>query len=173
MCFDFDSSPPDLPADLALPRVAGGASAEILELESADGTRFSAAFAGTADSKGPAVLVYPDVRGLYPFYVELAERFADAGHHAITIDYFGRTAGLGPRGEDFEYMEHVPETRSAQIQADTAAAIEALNERVGDVPVATVGFCFGGGESFLAATNAALGLNRAVGFYAGLDRSGR
>src|SRR5436305_9777323 len=149
MCFEFDSSPPHLPADLALPRVAGGARAEMLVLKSADDTHFSAAFAGTAESRGTAVVVYPDVRGLYPFYIELAERFADAGHHAITIDYFGRTAELGPREEDFDWMQHVPETRSAQIQADTAAAIEALRERAGDVTVATVGFCFGGGESFL------------------------
>src|SRR5438309_6493205 len=101
MCFEFDSCPPDLPADVL--RVAGGAAAEVLELESADGTRFSAAFAGTTESRGPAVVVYPDVRGLYPFYIQLAERFAEAGHHAIVIDYFGRTAGLGPRDEDFPY----------------------------------------------------------------------
>jgi carboxymethylenebutenolidase len=34
----------------------------------------------------------------------------------------------------------------------------------------TVGFCFGGGESFLATTNRELGLAGAVGFYAGLVR---
>ena len=42
-------------------------------------------------------MILPDVRGLYPFYTELAERFAQAGYHAIALDYFGRTAGLGPR----------------------------------------------------------------------------
>ena len=43
MCFAFDASPPDLPADIG--PIAGGAGAELLELESADGTRFSAALA--------------------------------------------------------------------------------------------------------------------------------
>ena len=38
MCFAFDARPPDLPADLARPRIAGGAGAELLELTSADGT---------------------------------------------------------------------------------------------------------------------------------------
>jgi carboxymethylenebutenolidase len=169
MCFEFDALPPNLPIDV--PRVAGGAAAEVLELESADGTRFSAAFAGTAESRGPAVVIYPDVRGLYPFYIDLAERFAEAGHHAIVVDFFGRTAGLGPRGEDFEYLEHVPQTRSVQVQADTKAALDAVEERTGDRRAISVGFCFGGGESFLATTDKELGLLGAVGFYAGLDRS--
>jgi carboxymethylenebutenolidase len=169
MCFDFDSAPPELPGDF--PRVGGGAAAEILELESPDGTRFSAAFAGTTEVRGRGVVIYPDVRGLYPFYIELAERFAQAGHHALTIDYFGRTAGLGPRDEDFDYVTHVPQTRSSQIQLDTMTALDAVSERVGETRFISVGFCFGGGESFLATTNRDLGLEGAVGFYAGLDRS--
>jgi carboxymethylenebutenolidase len=169
MCFDLDARPPDLPADVR--RVAGGAAAEVVELTSADGTHFSAAFAGAAETRGPAVVIYPDVRGLYPFYIELAERFAEAGHHAIAIDYFGRTAGLGPRGDDFEYVEHVPQTSRAETQADTRAAVDFVAERTGDRRAVTVGFCFGGGESFLATTNQDLGLLGAVGFYPGLVRA--
>ena len=91
MCFAFDAHPPDLPSDLALPTLAGGAAAEALELTSADGTRFSAALAEAPEATGgPGVVILPDVRGLYRFYVELAERFVQAGHHAIAIDYFGR-----------------------------------------------------------------------------------
>ena len=168
MCFEFDAIPPDLPNDV--PRVAGGAAAEILELESSDGTKFSAAFAGAAEARGPGVVIYPDVRGLYPFYVQLAERFAEAGHHAVVVDYFGRTAGLGPRDEDFDYLTHVPQTRSTQIQADTMTAVDEASRRVGETRFVSVGFCFGGGESFLATTNADLGLDGAVGFYAGLSR---
>ena len=168
MCFEFDALPPLLPNDI--PRIAGGAPAEVLVLESADGTKFSAAFAGTSESRGPAVVIYPDVRGLYPFYIDLAERFAEAGHHAVVIDYFGRTAGLGPRDEDFDYATHVPQTRSIQTQADTDAAMDLVRDRTGEQRFVTVGFCFGGGESFLATTNPDLGLAGAVGFYAGLNR---
>ena len=53
MCFAFDAHPPDLPADLALPTLAGGAAAEPLELTSADGTRFSAALAEAPEAVGP------------------------------------------------------------------------------------------------------------------------
>ena len=89
-------------------------------------------------------MIFPDVRGLYPFYIELAERFAQAGYHAIAIDYFGRTAGLGPRDEDFEYMPHVQQLRVPQVQEDAAAALAALRERAGAERFATVGFCLGG-----------------------------
>src|SRR6476660_1456765 len=107
MCFDHDSRPPALPADLIRAPMAGGAAAEVLDLASSDGTRFSTALAPSASPAGAAVVILPDVRGLHRFYIELAERFAEAGHHAIALDYFGRTAGTGVRGEDFEYMPHV------------------------------------------------------------------
>jgi carboxymethylenebutenolidase len=167
MCFDFDARPPDLPAEFA--PIAGGAAGETLELTSADGTRFSAALAESPEGNDPAVLILPDVRGLYRFYIELAERFADAGHHAIAIDYFGRTAGVGERGEDFEYMPHAQATTVEQVQADALAAREALAERTGAGAVVTVGFCFGGMHSFLAGANDELALSGVVGFYGGLS----
>ena len=170
MCFAFDAHPPDLPADLVRPRMAGGASAEVLELTSADGTAFSAAFAESADPNGgPAVVIFPDVRGLYRFYIELAERFAQAGHHAIAIDYFGRTAGTGKRSGDWDYMPHVEQTRLAQVQADADAARTAVTERTGATSFVTVGFCFGGSQSFLAGTSQELMLDGVVGFYGRLS----
>ena len=104
MCFDHDALPPDLPAGMrALPPLAGGAAGERATLTSADGTPFSAYLAQADEARGAAVVILPDVRGLYRFYESLAERFAEAGHHAVVIDYFGRTAGLGPRDDGFEY----------------------------------------------------------------------
>src|SRR4051812_24970631 len=110
MCFDRDALPPELPADLVVPCLAGGAAAEILELRSGDGTRFSVALAPSGEARGPAVVILPDVRGLYRFYVDLAERFAQAGHHAVALDYFGRTAGTGERAGDWDYWLHVRAT---------------------------------------------------------------
>lgn len=168
MCFDFDARPPELPADLQRPPIAGGAPPEILELVAADGTHLSAALADSPDAHGTGVVILPDVRGLYSFYIELAERFAQAGYPAIALDYFGRTAGLGPREEDFDFWPEVRQTTVDQVQVDTAAAIAALRERTAVTSVVTVGFCFGGMQSFLAATNPGLGLDGVVGFYAGL-----
>lgn len=169
MCFDHDALPPDLPADLVVPRLAGGAAAEILEITSADGTPFSVALARSGEPRGPAVVILPDVRGLYRFYVELAERFAEAGHDAVAIDYFGRSAGTGERDDDWDYWPHVRQTTPEQIQADVAAAIELLKARAGATQFVAVGFCFGGAQAFLAATNPDLDLDAVVGFYGGLD----
>jgi carboxymethylenebutenolidase len=169
MCFDFDARPPAPPEDLVRPPIAGAAGAELLELTSADGTHFSASLAHVGDREG-GILIFPDVRGLYPFYIELAERFAQAGYPAIAMDYFGRTAGLGPRDEDFEFMPHVQQLQVPQVQADAAAALVALRDRTGAGKFATVGFCLGGMESFLAGADMTE-LTAVVGFYAALDGS--
>jgi carboxymethylenebutenolidase len=171
MCFEFDAHPPAPPRDLLRPPIAGGAGAELLELTSADGTRFSAAIAESSEGRG-GIVILPDVRGLYPFYTELAERFAQTGYHAIVLDYFGRTAGLGPRDEEFEYMPHVQQLKIAAVQDDLRASAAALADRTGASSPATVGFCLGGFQSFMAAADVT-GLSAAVGFYGILsDRFG-
>ncbi|MFL5937980.1 MAG: dienelactone hydrolase family protein [Gaiellaceae bacterium] len=157
MCFDTDSLPP-------IPVLAGGAvEHEDLVLESADGARF-AAFAALPDEPSSAgIVILPDVRGLYRFYEELALRFAERGYAAVAIDYFGRTAGVEKRGDDFEYPPHVEQTTPEGIQSDVAAAVAWLRER-GTTSIFTVGFCMGGRHSWLAAA-AGHGLDGAVGFY--------
>lgn len=170
MCFDVDALPPRVPAERVLPSLAGGAAAERLELESADGTRFAAALAVCAEPlDGPAVIILPDVRGLYRFYVDLAERFVTAGRHALAIDYFGRTAGVGERDDEFDHMAHTMQTTPAQVQADIAAARDALADRTGATSFVTVGFCFGGAQSDLAGANPGLGLDAVISFYGMLD----
>ena len=167
MCFEFDARPPELPADLA--RISGGAAAESVVLTSADGTEFAAALAESPEGNDPGVIVLPDVRGLYRFYIDLTERLSEAGHHAISFDYFGRTAGPHERNEDFDYMSHLPQTTAQNIQLDIAAARSALAERAGARSFVTLGFCFGGTHSFFAGTNPALGLDGVIGFYGLLD----
>ncbi len=171
MCFAYDAAPPDLPADRVRAPLAGGAGVERMTLTATDGTPFSVALAESPAPAGPAVLVLPDVRGLYGFYEELAERFAQAGHHALVLDLFGRTAGLGPRDGDFEYLPHVRATTAEGVLGDAAVAVAALRERTGTQEVVSVGFCFGGSWSYLAANDATLDLTGAVAFYGGLDRS--
>jgi carboxymethylenebutenolidase len=173
MCFRFDARPPKLPDDLQ--RIRGGAAAETLVLTSSDGTEFAAALAGSPEPTEPAVIVLPDVRGLYRFYIELAERLAEAGHHAIAFDYFGRTAGAQERGEDFDFMSHIPRTTAENVQLDIGACRSALAERTGAESFVTLGFCFGGTHSFFAGTNPELGLGGVIGFYGVLnpDRVGK
>src|SRR3954463_2795085 len=166
MCHDPDSRPPPPP------RSGDVAERGTLTLTSADGTPFSAAYAAPADEPRVGVVVLPDIRGLHPYYVALAERFAEAGLAAVAIDYFGRTAGLaggesgtGVREADFDWQSHIPRTQPESIDADVAAAITSLRGRPrADLPVITVGFCFGGSHSWRQA-GGDLDLAACAGFY--------
>jgi carboxymethylenebutenolidase len=161
MCFELDSVPP-------VPALTGGAPvrSEDLTLDAADGTRFAAFAALPDESTGVGIVVLPDVRGLYRFYEELALRFAERGYAAVAFDYFGRTAGVSKRDEEFPYMEHVAQTTPAGIQQDTRAAAEFLRSPAGGgcTTVFTVGFCFGGRNAWLS-TAGGHGLAGAIGFY--------
>ena len=163
MCFDHDSRPPIAP-------IAGGAlDGSLVELTARDGNRF-AAFRTQPSAPGrAAVVILPDVRGLHPYYEELALRFAERGIDALAIDWFGRRAGVAVRDADFEYMPHVQRTTWDGISADIEAGAAAVRGDPGTdderpLAVFTIGFCMGGRMSFLAAT-LGLDLDGVIGLY--------
>ena len=168
MSSELSSVPPVRP-------IAGAAvEHEDLELEASDGNRFAAFAARPENPDGPAVVVMPDVRGLFPFYEELALRFADVGYDAVAFDYFGRTAGVGKRGEDFPYADHIAQTTVAGISADVQACVDYLRQgdRNGERNIFTLGFCFGGGNSWIMAQTVS-GIAGVVGFYGNPTRPQR
>jgi carboxymethylenebutenolidase len=157
VCFEPESAPPVL-------ALSGAAvSHDDLVLEARDGNRFAAFRATPDEPSGAGVVILPDVRGLYRFYEELALRFAERGYLAVALDYFGRTAGVAKRGDDFDRSPHVEATTPEGIQSDVAAAVDHLRE-LGARSLFTVGFCMGGRHSWLAAAGGH-GLAGAVGFY--------
>ncbi len=158
MCFDHDSRPPIAP-------IAGAAldSAEIA-LEAADGNRFAAFVARAAEPTGAGIVILPDVRGLHAYYRELALRFAEHGIDAIAIDYFGRTAGIGDRGPDFPFQEHVPLTTFDGVRSDVTAAAAHIRAIAPVERLFATGFCMGGRLTFLTA-GFGLGLAGVIGFY--------
>jgi carboxymethylenebutenolidase len=157
MCHEPDSAPP-------IPVIAGAAvNHEDVVLSAADGNAFATFVATPGEPARAGVVILPDVRGLYHFYEELALRFAERGYAAVAIDYFGRTAGVSKRDDDFSYMDHVMQTTPAGVQADVGAAVEHLRS-LGVQSVFTVGFCFGGRNSWLSSAGGH-DLAGAVGFY--------
>lgn len=154
MCHSTDSRPPALPDPGEIARRGA------LELTSADGTVFSVLEAIPAEPNGVRIVLLPDIRGTHPYYQALADSFAQAGFTTAAIDYYGRTAGAGVRDDRFEWRQHLPSVRPDDVAADVAAAAAHL----GEGPLFTVGFCFGGGQSWrLAASD--LGVSGVIGFY--------
>jgi len=169
MCFDTDARPP-------LPPISGGAlDADAVSLTSADGSPVAAYSARAEQPSGAGIVIVPDVRGVHPYYQELARRFAEAGVDAIAVDLYARTAGAELRGEAFEYAPHVTALEPPRVDDDVAAA--AAHLRGLDRPperLYSVGFCLGGRVSLLQAA-AGLGLDGVIGFYpwpVGPHRSG-
>jgi carboxymethylenebutenolidase len=147
VCYDHDARPPLPPV-----RGAAGDAGEVI-LTSTDGTRLAAYAARATAADAPGIVILPDVRGLHPFFEELALRFAEAGVHAVAIDYFSRTAGTDRRGEDFDYTPHVARTQPGTLNADVAAGIAYLRSPEGGAAarIYTIGFCFAGRLSSLQA----------------------
>src|SRR3954454_24697611 len=120
MCFDDDSRPP-------IETIAGGAlDGGRVILKGEDGTPFRAFEAAPAQPTGAGILILPDVRGLHPYYEELALRFAEHGVAALAIDYFGRTAGADPRPADFDYAPDLAQVSWEGLSAVLTAGIEHL-----------------------------------------------
>jgi len=160
MCYTNEARSP-------LPPIMGGSTDEgDLVLTAADGNRFRAYAARAATPSAAGVVVIPDPRGVHPFYKDLVTRFAQAGLDAVVIDYIDRTAGMVERPENFDLRAAIGKTTPDGIAADVAAGIAYLRSPAGGAveSVFTVGFCFGGAQSWRQSA-AQPGLNGAIGFY--------
>jgi carboxymethylenebutenolidase len=115
---------------------------------------------------GTGVVVLPDVRGMHNFYKAMACRLAEAGVDALAIDYYGRTASMGDRGDDFDYQPHRETATPSGIGADVAAGLDFLRSPDGGgvSRLFTLGFCFGGSNSWRQSAQQP-GLTGAIGFY--------
>ncbi len=161
MCYPPSARPPDPPADL-LP-ISGGAGGGDVVLTSEDGGRFRAYLSRAHDGEA-GIVIAPDVRGLHPFYEELAERFASAAVHAIAFDHYGRTAGVERRGDDFPFQEHNAKNTTGQIHADLTTAIGHLRGATDARSIYVMGCCKGGRVAFNSAAEHS-GTSGAIGFY--------
>ena len=158
VCFELDSLPP-IPRDLGRrrlarrPRARGRRRQPLRRLRGAPGRAVRAA-SWSCPTCAASTASTRSWRCASP----------SAAIAAVAIDYFGRTAGVGKRGDDFAYM--------AARAADDARGDPGRRRRGGRAPalaaascsVFTVGFCFGGRQSWLAAAGGH-GLAGAIGFY--------
>lgn len=158
MCHDTDALPPAPPDHGAV------AAHESITLTAPDGNVFAAFEAVPDRPTGAGVVILPDVRGLHPYYLALADRFAEAGLRAVAMDYFGRTDGAAQRDDSFDRKPAVAAVTPEHVRADAGACVDRLRASGAVDKIITVGFCFGGGHSWrLAGTD--LDVDGCVGFY--------
>jgi carboxymethylenebutenolidase len=169
MCHTDDSRAPEPPRHGSV----GEHSPQ--ELTSADGNKFRAYSATPSETARAGIVILPDVRGLHPYYEDLTVRFAEAGFRSVAIDYFGRTAGLGARDESFDWKPHFEKTTPEGVALEVRAAIAwtRASAKRSDLPMFTVGFCFGGANSWRQSGEQS-DLAGCIGFYGGrpMERAG-
>ncbi|HVO42844.1 MAG TPA: dienelactone hydrolase family protein [Aggregatilineales bacterium] len=163
MCYDSQAQPPLPPGETSPAR------GEDIILIASDGNRLAAYAAHPSRPSGASVLIYPDVRGLHQFYKDLALRFGEVGITALAIDYFGRTAGLTPRDESFDYKPHVLQLRLDSFKRDVAAGLAWLRD-ASKTPIFVVGFCMGGSLTLITGTHRDFAFAGLIPFYAGMSR---
>ena len=119
----------------------------------ADSIRAYVAYPERKD-KAAAVIVIHEIYGLTDWEPTVADRLAKEGFVAAVPDLLSSKHGKTPADES-EARKLVGELEPERVTADLDATYAYLNTlpavRTGDI--ATIGFCWGGGQSFRYATN--------------------
>lgn len=101
----------------------------------------------------PAVIVIHEIFGLSDFIRETTEQLAKDGFVAIAPDFLSRRGGTPAAGDSARRLISAlsPDTVKADLDA-TRAYLRTVRAVRGDA-IGTIGFCWGGGQSFRYATN--------------------
>jgi carboxymethylenebutenolidase len=139
---------------------------ETIELTASDGHKLSAYTAAPAGTPKGGVVVIQEIFGVNIHIREVADGYAEAGYLAIAPAMFDRAkrdVELGYEGDDIGIGRDIAFPLGwVKPVLDLAAAADAA--RAGG-KVATVGYCWGGSLSFLAACKC--DVDCAVGYYGG------
>ena len=135
-------------------------------INAADGGTFSAYVALPDQEAAPGILVIQEIFGVNSHIREVADGYASQGYLAVAPALFDRIkpgVELGYEGHDIEEGRELAFPMGFEAPVlDMAAAVEAA--RAGG-RVGTVGYCWGGSLSYLAACK--LDIACAVGYYGG------
>jgi carboxymethylenebutenolidase len=105
-------------------------------------------------SKAPAIIVIHEIFGLTGWEPKVVDRLAKEGYVAIVPDLLSSKHGKSPTDPD-EGRKLVGELEPQRITADLDAVYAYVNglPAVARDKIGTIGFCWGGGQSFRYATN--------------------
>jgi carboxymethylenebutenolidase len=100
----------------------------------------------------PALVLIPDVRGLYDHYRDVARRFAEEGFLTLAVDLYSREGApdLADMPSVFRWIAALPDRR---VLGDLQASVDYVAGR-SDVKASAIGitgFCMGGQYALMAA----------------------
>ena len=124
-----------------------------------------------ADQPRGAVLVIHENRGLNDHIRSVAGRLAASGYWALAIDLLsaeGGTAALGGEAEAMAALSSAPQVR---FVADMRGGLDELERRAPGQKLGAIGFCFGGGMTWLLLASGEPRLAAAAPFYGPLPEA--
>ena len=111
------------------------------------------------------VLVIHENRGLTDSIRAVAGRLAASGYSSLAIDLLSEEGGTKSFADEFEAMAALGAAPTSRFVADMKAGVTELRRRVPGKKVAAIGFCFGGGMTWLLLASKEPRLAAAVPFY--------
>ncbi|MBB3223011.1 dienelactone hydrolase family protein [Pseudoduganella umbonata] len=139
-----------------------------IDIQGDDGT-FQAYQALPRGGKGPGIVLIQEIFGVNAHIRSVAEQYAADGYVVLAPDLFWRQgAHIELAYDEADWKKAVAlkgATDTQKAVADVAATIRALRGLDGVQNVASIGYCFGGLLSYLAA--AAGNVDAAVAYYGG------
>ena len=129
-----------------------------------------------ADQPRGAVLVIHENRGLNDHIRSVAGRLAADGYSALAIDLLSAEGGTAALGDEAKAMAALSSAPQERLVADMGSGLDELGRRAPDQKPGAIGFCFGGGMTWLLLASGEPRLAAAAPFYGplpdGADFSG-
>ncbi len=138
--------------------------AEAVTFAGPEGVTLLGAWAQAQEPKG-AVLVIHENRGLNDHTRSVAGRLAADGYSSLALDLLSREGGTDSFGDTAQVTAKLGEIPPERFVADMKAALGELSRRENGARLGMVGFCFGGGMTWLLLANAEPRLSAAAPFY--------
>lgn len=140
------------------PQMPKNLKGEMVELKTADGKAFKVYAAGAKDAKR-GILVIHEWWGLNDHIKGWADRFADMGYRAMAIDLYDGKVATDPDSAK-KIMGTIDQDAANAKHRATLAALKAPNRKL-----ATIGWCFGGGQSLQATLQEPEAIDATVIYY--------
>lgn len=149
-----------------------------VEIQTADGT-CDAYFVAPATGKHPAVLVWPDIRGLRPAFRQMADRLASEGYAVLTVNPFYRWqkspvvdaandwGNPAVREKLFGYLKQLTKPVVETDAKAHLAFLDAQKEVDTKRKIGTTGYCMGGAMTIYTAALKPDRVGAAASFHGG------